>query len=461
MNNFFDDNVFLGNECAKSLYTEVKDLPIFDYHCHLSPKEIAEDRAFYNLGELWLEGDHYKWRIMRNNGADESLVTGDATYYDKFKAFAAALENAAGNPVYHWVHLELKKYFGISTPLNTKTCNEIWNKTEEMMRDGSFSAQKLILNSNVEAVFTTDDPIDSLEYHRAIKNSGFKAKVCPSFRPDMMVCGAAKKEYREYIEKLANVCGKKVNTFDELLEAFSDRVAFFAENGCRVSDISLTTLPVCIGDKAQAKQTFDLAMQGKDITNEQESEYISYMLIYAAKEYAKYDIAQQLHLSAKRNNNTKLFKRAGADVGNDSVAKIADLDILAGLLDTMAQNAKLPKTIIYTLNNANYYELATMAGNFWGENGGNLQLGAAWWFCDHLDGIKEQLHTYAATGLLGRFNGMLTDSRSFTSYARHDYFRRILCTYIGELVEGGEFDIESAKTLVKNVSLENARRFFA
>ncbi len=461
MKNFFDENVFLGNECAKTLYNEVKDLPIFDYHCHLSPKEIAEDRKFYNLGELWLEGDHYKWRLMRANGADESLVTGNAPYREKFKAFAEAAENAVGNAVYHWIHLELKKYFGITTPLNSETADEIWDITEKMMKDGSYSAKNLILNSNVEAVFTTDDPIDSLEYHKAIKDSGFSVRVSPSFRPDMAVCGILKPDFTKYIEKAGALVGKSITSIDDMEEFLSDRIKFFADNGCKVSDISLTTLPSTLGTKKNADTALKTALSQGNVTDKMASDYTSYLLVYIAKEYAKNDIAQQLHMSALRNNNTNLFKKAGVDCGNDSVAKIADVDALHALLDAMAVNNGLPKTIVYTLNNANYYELATMIGNFWGENGGNLQLGAAWWFCDHLDGINEQLRTCSATGLLGRFNGMLTDSRSFTSYARHDYFRRILCTYIGGLVENGEFELGVAKKTVKNVSLENARKFFS
>ncbi len=461
MKNFFDNNVFLKNDTAKVLYNEVKDLPIFDYHCHLSPKEIAEDRKFYDLGELWLECDHYKWRLMRANGADEELVTGKADYKDKFLAFAKAAENAAGNAVYHWIHLELKKYFGITKPLNSDTAEEIWNTTKEMMKDGSFSAKKLIINSNVEAVFTTDDPADSLEYHKAIKESGFPVRVSPSCRPDMAVCGINKKEFVSYIEKAEKVSGVKIDSIDGMEEFLAKRIKFFAENGCKVSDISLTTLPSTVGTKADADKALKTALSGKTVSEKEASDYTSYLLVFVAKEYKKNDIAQQLHMSALRNNNSNLFAKAGADSGNDSVAKIADVDSLRNLLDAMALNQGLPKTIVYTLNNANYYELATMIGNFWGECGGNIQLGAAWWFCDHLDGINEQLRVCSATGLLGRFNGMLTDSRSFTSYARHDYFRRILCSYVGGLVENGEFEAEAAKRLVKNVSIENARKFFS
>ncbi len=461
MNNFFDENVFLGNKTAKKLYKEVKALPIFDYHCHLSPKEIAEDRKFYNLGELWLECDHYKWRLMRANGTNEEYVTGKADYKSKFFEFAKAAENAAGNAVYHWIHLELKKYFGIDKPLNSDSAEEIWNKTKEMMKEGSFTAQKIILNSNVEVVFTTDDPADTLEYHKAIKESSFPVKVSPSFRPDMALCGITKHNFKAYIKKAENISGVKINSVDGIEEFLSKRIKFFAENGCKASDISLTALPATMGTKEEADKALKAALAGEEITEKMASDYTSYLLVFIAKEYKDNDIAQQLHMSALRNNNSNLFAKAGADSGNDSVAKIADINSLRKLLDAMAKNNGLPKTVVYTLNNANYYELATMIGNFWGENGGNLQLGAAWWFCDHLDGIKEQLKMCSVTGLLGRFNGMLTDSRSFTSYVRHDYFRRILCTYVGGLVENGEFEENTAKKLVKKISVENARNFFS
>ncbi len=461
MKKFFDNNIFLNNKTAKKLYKEVKDLPIFDYHCHLSPKEIAEDRKFYNLGELWLECDHYKWRLMRADGADESLVTGNADYKDKFLAFAKAAENAPGNAVYHWIHFELKKYFGINKPLNSKTAEEIWNKTEQMMKDGSFSAKNLILDSNVEAVFTTDDPIDSLEYHKAIKESGFPVRVSPSFRPDMAVCGIQKDNFVDYIEKVENIYNTKIDSIEKMEEWLKNRIKFFADNGCKVSDISLTTLPFTIGTKEDADLAIKTALRKEAVSEKMASDYVSYLLIFIAKEYKNNDIAQQLHMSALRNNNSNLFEKAGADSGNDSVAQIVDINALRNLLDAMAKNSGLPKTIVYTLNNANYYELATMVGNFWGENGGNLQLGAAWWFCDNYEGINEQLRMFAITGLLGKFNGMLTDSRSFTSYTRHDYFRRILCNYVGSLVENGEFDLCSAKNIVKQVSIENARKFFS
>lgn len=460
MNAFFDNNVFLGNQKAKELYLKVKELPIFDYHCHLSPKEIAEDRVFYNLGELWLECDHYKWRLMRANGCDEEYVTGKTDYKSKFLEFAKAAENAAGNSVYHWIHLELKKYFGINTPLNSETAEDIWNKAAEKMKDGSFSAKKLILASNVEAVFTTDDPIDSLEYHKAIRESGYPVRICPTFRPDMAVCGIVKSDFSAYIAKAEAVFGERIDTLGKLKEFLAQRIDFFTQNGCKASDISLTTLPYTVGSCDEADEAFKAALQNKTVTEKMASDYTSYLLVFLAKEYAKKGIAQQLHLSALRNNNKTLFRSVGVDCGNDSVGKIADVECLRSLLDAMAQNGGLPKTIAYTLNNANYLELATMLGNFWSENGGNIQLGAAWWFCDHLDGINEQLRVFSATGLLGRFNGMLTDSRSFTSYARHDYFRRILCTYVGDLVERGEYDSMSAERLVQNVSIENARKFF-
>lgn len=337
MNRFFDENVFLGNNTAKKLYKEVKDLPIFDYHCHLSPKEIAEDRKFYDLGELWLEGDHYKWRLMRANGADEEYVTGKADYKSKFFEFAKAAENAVGNAVYHWIHLELKKYFGINNPLNSDTAEEIWNKTNEMMKDGSFSAQKLILTSNVEAVFTTDDPTDTLEYHRVIKESSFPVRVSPSYRPDMAVCGITKPDFKAYIEKAEKVSNVKIDSIDRMEEFLAKRIKFFAENGCKVSDISLTTLPTTMGTKEEADKALKAALAGEKITEKMASDYTSYLLVFVAKEYKDNDIAQQFHMSALRNNNSNLFAKAGADSGNDSVAKIADIDSFCNFLDAFGK----------------------------------------------------------------------------------------------------------------------------
>ena len=457
MKEFFGPDIFLDNETSKVLYNEVKDLPIFDYHCHLSPKEIAEDRVFHDLGELWLEGDHYKWRLMRAAGVDEELVTGAAPYHEKFLAFAKAVEYAAGNPVYHWIHFELNKYFGISTPLSSETAEDIWQKTKEMMKDGSFSARRLIKRSNVEAVFTTDDPADTLEYHAFLKKD-FDVRVSPSFRPDAAVCGITKPGFTAYIEKLGKSAGMKITTLDALKNALERRLDFFCLNTCKVADISLTTMPY--QSDASAEKAFEKALAGENVSPDEAAAFTFELLVFLSNEYARRGVTSQLHLSAKRNNNSRLFAKVGPDCGNDSVGKIAELDAFASLLDAISQNGGMPKTIVYTLNPANYYELATMIGNFWGANGGKLFLGAAWWFCDHRDGIKEQLKVYADTSSLGSFNGMLTDSRSFTSYARHDYFRRILCSYVGERVEEGEFPLDAAKQLVKNVSIENARKQF-
>ena len=458
MKDFFGKDIFLDNETAKELYNCVKDLPIFDYHCHLSPKEIAEDRVFHDLGELWLECDHYKWRLMRFAGVEERLVTGDAPYKDKFFAFAKAVEGAVGNPVYHWIHFELNRYFGINAPLSSDTCEEIWNKTKEMMKDGSFSARKLIKKSNVEAIFTTDDPADALEYHEKLKKD-FDVRVSPTFRPDVAVCGINRPDFPSYIEKLGKAAGMKIDSFVSLSEALARRLGFFKYMSCACADISFTSLPDSDFDPLAAEAAFSKRMSGSKVTKEEADVYSFTLFSILSGNYANLGITSQIHLGALRNNYSELFENVGPDSGNDSVGKPVDVEAFGRLLDNISPD--MPKTIVYTLNPSPYYELATMIGNFWGSNGGKLQLGAAWWFCDHRDGIKEQLKIFSDTASLGSFNGMLTDSRSFTSYARHDYFRRVLCSFVGKKVESGEYPLEAAKKVVRDVSIENARKQFS
>ncbi len=462
---FFDDRYLLGSDTAVALYNDyAKALPIFDYHCHLSPKDIATDRVYDNIGQLWLECDHYKWRMMRACGVAERLITGDASWHDKFIAFASIMPRIIGSPVYAWAHLELKVYFDIVRPMNADSAEEIWQAANAKMADGSFSARKLIIGSRVEALCTTDDPADSLEYHKAIaEDETFTVKVLPSFRPDMACTGVAKENFKEYVEKIETVTGIDCDDFDDFLKAMDNRLDFFVANGCVVSDISLGALSDRTADYEEAKVIYKKGLRGKEVTAEEEMLYSDYMLIYFAKEYARRGMAMQLHFSAIRNNNTGRFAQLGADCGNDSVGPAISVAALGRFLDAVEQDGGLPKTIIYTLNEAQYYELATMLGNFWGkEIPGRLQLGAAWWFCDHVEGIKNQLKMASATGALGVFNGMLTDSRSFTSYPRHDFFRRILCSYIAEFVDNGEYDDSPAtlQKLIADICIDNARTYF-
>lgn len=455
MKDFFGDEFLLTSNDAKNLYDAIKDLPIIDYHCHLSPKEIWENRRFRDLGSLWLEGDHYKWRLMRAGGIDEEYITGNATYDEKFRAFAKILPLAAGNPVYHWAHMELKMFFGINKPLNEDTAIEILEEANSQMRRGQFTTRSLLKLSKVEVVCTTDDPVDSLEYHTALAKEPFGISVRPTFRPDKAVVGINQSYFPEYVKKITN--GSE--SFTDWLEALTRRLDFFCSTGCKISDLSLSKVPDKIGTYSQAEEAFEKAMSYKPLISG-ESEYTSFMISFMAKLYEERRIVMQLHLSALRNNSSRLYKLLGPDCGNDSVGGSVDIESFAKLLDNIELKSGLPKLIVYTLNPQDYYKLATMIGCFQGSTKGNAQLGAAWWFCDHFDGIVEQMKVLSATGLLGRFNGMLTDSRSFTSYARHDFFRRILCSFIGEIVSRGEYDASAAEKLVQDVSYRNAKEYF-
>jgi len=455
MDEFMGENVFLTGKTARELYESVKGLPIIDYHCHLSPKEIYENRRFEDIGSLWLEGDHYKWRLMRAAGIDEEYITGKASFDEKFLAFAKVLPLAANNPVYHWAHMELKTYFGINTPINEDSAGEILREANYLMKKEGITTRSLMKRSNVEVVCTTDDPSDSLEYHLAIAKEHFGTRVRPAFRPDKAVGGLTKPFFIDYVKGMT---GGSIS-FTDWLDALERRIDFFVSAGCKVSDLSLPVVPDTIGTYLQAKEAFDKAMAQNPDSNT-EKYYISFLVCHLARLYADKGIAMQLHLSSIRNNSTRLFNLLGLDCGNDSVGQSLDISAFGRMLDNIEMSGGLPKLIVYTLNQSNYYEIATLVGCFQGSSGGMAQLGAAWWFCDHSDGIKEQMRVLSTTGLLGKFNGMLTDSRSFTAYVRHDYFRRILCSFIGDFVSKGELDIKAAVMLVRAVSYENARDYF-
>ncbi len=461
MTAFLSDRVLLENDTAAALFEgTAKALPIYDYHCHLSPRMIYEDASYDNIGQLWLEGDHYKWRLMRAEGIDEALITGDASWKDKFFAFASAVPRMAGSPIYHWAHMELKACFGITTPINSRTAPSIWEETSRKMADGSFCARNLIHRFGVESICTTDDPVDTLIYHQKLKDEGFDVKVRPTFRPDAAVCGVQREDFAEYVRKIGAVSGRETDSFDGWISALQQRMTFFGEVGCNMSDLSLGKIPEESGTFEQARQAFDLAMQGTCPNDRQADAYLDYMLRFFAREYQKRGWVMQLHLSAIRNNNKRLFAVTGPDSGLDSVGPAISVVSLSRLLNAIEEEGGLPKTIVYTLNPTAYYEIASMIGNFQGKTPNRLMLGAAWWFCDHLDGIKEQLRITANTGLLGRFTGMLTDSRSFTSYARHEYFRRILCSVVGEWVEQGLYDPQEAPKLIEDICINNAREYF-
>ncbi len=458
MTKFMAEDFLLTNDTAKSLYKEVKDLPIFDYHCHLSPKEIFEDRKFFNLCELWLEGDHYKWRVMRNAGVDEKYINGNAEPYEKFLAFASVMPRFIGNPVYHWAHLELKKYFGITMPINCDNAKEIWDKTSEMMAGGEFGARRLIEMSGVDTVITTDDPIDSLEYHEKLIDLTFK--VLPCFRPDK-VLGIEKDAFAEYISSLSNIADTRISDIDTLLDALAKRLDYFIAHGAVVADCSFCDFPIADGQKDVANKALGKRLSGEEISSKESDEYVFCVLRGLCRLFADRGIVLQLHTGVIRNCNSVRFAKLGADCGIDSVANAINVDGMVKLFDRVERDGGMPKTIVYTLNPAAYYPIATALGDFAGETAGKMQLGAAWWFMDHRDGIREQLKIFADTAGLGYFNGMLTDSRSFVSYARHDYFRRVLCSVLGEWAENGEYPCDNSLVeIAKDICYYNAKRFF-
>lgn len=465
MKQFMDENFLLQNDTAVKLYHDyAKDMPIFDYHCHLNPKEIWEDKKFKNITEVWLYGDHYKWRAMRLNGISEKNITGDGSDYDKFMAFAQTLSRCIGNPLYHWTHLELQRYFGINDVLNEETAPSIWERCNEVITSGEFSARKLIEKSNVKMIGTTDDPIDSLEYHDKIREEGkLSTKVLPTFRPDKGV-EICRPEFVEWVGKLGTVVGKEIKEYSQLLEALEERANYFHEKGCRMSDHGLENVPYIETTLEEAASIFVKGINGEEITDVEEQKYKTYTLQFIAKVYAKLGWVMQLHMGALRNNSTRMFNRLGADTGFDSIDDIQIAKPLSKFLNALQTTDELPKTILYTLNPVHNYVLGTMLGNFSSDSPrGKIQFGSGWWFNDQKDGMISQMVDLANLGLLGNFVGMLTDSRSFLSYTRHEYFRRILCNLIGQWVEDGEFpnDEKLLETIVKDICYNNADAYFA
>ena len=450
---FINDNFMLKNKTAKKLYNKfAKDMPIIDYHCHLVPKMIAENKNFKNAFELFLGGDHYKWRQIRTNGTPEELITGDGgDDYEKFMEFAKAMPYLIGNPLYHWTHLELKRFFGIDETLSEKTCKKIWDKVNECLAKDDFKPQSLITRSNVKVICTTDDPADTLEYHQALKS--FSTKILPTFRPDKAV-EIGKETFIPYIEMIG------VQSYGELIEWLTSRIDFFHENGCRISDHALEYVPYAIGDPEAA---FNKKMNGDELTPQEINVFKTAVLKHCAKQYVRLNWAMQLHIGALRNNNTKMYNKLGPDTGYDSINDLCIAEDLGKFMDCLEVDDCLPKTILYTLNPKDNYVLGTMLGCF--QNGpvqGKIQFGSGWWFNDQRDGMEEQMKALANLGMLSRFVGMLTDSRSFVSYTRHEYFRRIFCNLIGQWVEDGEYpeDWETLEKIVKGVCYNNAEAYF-
>lgn len=461
MKAFMDENFLLKTETAQRLFHKyAKDMPIFDYHCHISPKEIWENIGYENITQVWLYGDHYKWRIMRAVGIDEKYITGDGTDYEKFVAYAKALSQAIGNPLYHWSHLELRRYFGVEEIINEANAPIIWEKVNAKLQN--LRCRDLIAMSNVKLIGTTDDPIDSLEYHQKLQaDPTMKTKVVPSFRPDKAI-EITKPEYASYIEKLSAVSGIAIRDFASLKAALEKRVEFFHENGCRVSDHGLDYAPYAAYTEAEIDAIMKKALAGEAVTETEREKYRTAVLLFCAQQYAAKGWVMQLHMAAIRNNNSKLFAKLGPDVGNDAIMDVDLAANTAALLDAMNNTGSIPKTILYSLNPVHNYMLHTVGGCFAGEIPGRIQLGSAWWFNDHIDGMRDQIRTYANVGVLGQFIGMLTDSRSFLSYFRHEYFRRILCNEIGNWVENGEYpcDEDKLEEIVKGICYNNAVSYF-
>lgn len=464
MSAFINEKFLLNNKVAESLYENYgKNMPIYDYHCHLDPKEIWEDKGFKNITDAWLMGDHYKWRAMRSNGITEEYITGNKSDYEKFLAWAKTVSNCIGNPLYHWTHLELKRYFGIEELLNEDTAPLIWDKCNEIIQNEDFSARTLIKKSNVKMIGTTDDPVDSLEYHKKIREEGkLEARVIPTFRPDNAV-NINKEGFCNWVEKLSQATNNTIKNYEEFLEALKARVKYFHEQGCRLSDHSLECMSFKNDSYREVEKIFRKALEGKNVSSEEEKKYRMYTLLYLGRLYSSLGWTMQLHIGAMRNNNTKMFKKLGPDTGFDSINDYSIAIPLSRFLDSLDKDDCLPKTIIYPLNPKDNFVIGTMIGNFQGDGiPGKIQFGSGWWFNDQKDGMIRQMTDLANLGLLSHFIGMLTDSRSFLSYVRHEYFRRILCNLLGEWVEKGEAprDIDMLGNMVENISYNNALRYF-
>ena len=463
MRTFMDKDFLLTTETAKRLYAEAEKMPIFDWHCHLSPREIYEDKQPDNIAQLWLAGDHYKWRAMRSYGIDEKYVTGDATDYEKFLAFAEVMPSLIGNPMYHWTHLELQRYFGITETLSPATADKIWNEANAKIAEGGFTPRALIERSNVVCVCTTDDPADTLEYHKLIaSDKTFRCKVLPAFRPDAAL-NIDLPGFLPWLARLEKTVGAQVRTFASLKDALQSRVEFFDTMGCRASDQAFSYVPYDPADDATIEAIFRKALAGEALTAQDCDRYRTALLRFLAAEYDRKGWAMELHIGPMRNNNTKMFRTIGPDAGFDSIGDASVAQGLSRFLDSMAVEDKLPKTILFTLNPRDNYVLGTMLGNFQqGDVSGKMQFGSGWWFNDHIDGMREQMRTLANLGCFGTFVGMVTDSRSFLSYPRHEYFRRILCGLLGDFVEQGLYpaDYPTLEKMARDISFDNARRYF-
>ena len=465
MKPFIHEDFLLQSETAKHLYHNfAKSLPIIDYHCHLDPKMVAEDHQFSSITELWLGGDHYKWRALRANGVAEKYITGDASDWEKFQKWAETIPYAMRNPLYHWTHLELKTCFGIDKVLNPDTAKEIFDECNAKLQLPEYSAKNLMRRYKVEVVCTTDDPIDSLEYHKQIKESGFEIKVLPTWRPDKAMAVESASAFKTYIDTLSSVSGIKINSFKEIIDALLIRHKYFEELGCRLSDHGMEEFYAEDYTEAEIEAIFSKVYGGTELNEAEIKKFKSAMLVEFGKMDADTGWTQQFHYGVIRNNNTKMFKAIGPDTGFDSISQVITAKNMVKYFDTLNSMDKLTKTIVYNLNPSDNTMLATMIGNFQdGSVPGKMQFGAGWWFLDQKDGMEQQMNALSLQGLLSRFVGMLTDSRSFVSYARHEYFRRIMCNLIATDVEKGEIpasEMSRIEQMVADISYYNAKNYF-
>lgn len=465
MDGFLNRNFLLDTPAARRLYHEyAENMPIVDYHCHINPQEIWEDRRFENITQLWLGGDHYKWRLMRANGIDEHFITGDASDREKFQKFAETLPRAIGNPMVHWCHLELKNYFGYEGFLTGETAQQVWDLCcDRLANDPAMSARGLIRGSNVAMIGTTDDPCSDLIWHEKLAaDESFPVQVLPSFRPDPAL-NIHKAGFAQYISKLAETTGRKLETVTDVCAALDERIAFFDAHGCRAADHGLDYLVCCPVDTGTATAALQKALDGQPLTPEEIEGYQTVLLLHCAREYAKRGWVMQLHFSCMRNPNSRMMAALGPDTGFDCIAVTDNCAAAHRLMDTLYQEGMLPKTVLYSLNPADNAWIDSLTGAFQGtEAAGKVQHGSAWWFNDHKAGMTEQMVSLANMGILGNFIGMLTDSRSLLSYARHEYFRRILCSLLGSWMENGEYPADFALVggLVQDICYNNAKRYF-
>jgi len=461
-----DEDFLLKTETAKTLYHKYAEkMPIYDYHCHLPIKEIYDDRKYESITDLWLVeghfGDHYKWRAMRNNGVDEKYITGDATKEEKFMKWAETIPYTVGNPLYHWTHLELKRFFGINDVFSPATAKDIYSKMNKVL--GTLSARKIIENANVDSLCTTDDPVDDLHYHALLKeDKSFKVHVYPAFRPDKVV-NIDWDTFVPYVKQLSGVVGYEINSLETLEKALAERINFFHEHDCRVADHALDVVMYEEATSEEVDAIIKKALKGETLTTSEVAKYRGYLIVFFGKQYYAHGWVQQYHIKALRNNSKRMMKLVGPDTGFDCINDGAIAKPLSDILGTLDTTGELPKTILYSLNPSDNELLATLAFCFT-ESGvpGKMQLGSAWWFLDQKDGMEKQIQALSNLGLLSRFVGMLTDSRSFISYTRHEYFRRILCNKLGDLVENGEYpnDIEFLGKMVENICFNNAKAYF-